>query len=326
MVEQIKPRFNSPLAPVMEQFVQTKQASGYRFRDGIALLVRLDRYLCEKALTECELPRPLVHEWGAKRPNERPSTQQHRISIVRQLARFMHHLEYQAYAPDRSLGSKATSDFSPRVFTHAEVQQLLGAVDRLPSTSQAPLRHLVMPEVFRLLYGCGLRLNEALRLRVADVDLDQGVLTLRDTKFGKDRLVPPDVAVVQRLRKFSAQFGTRAANAYFFPTLHGGPWAGGTVYTLFRKLLHQCGIPHAGRGKGPRVHDLRHTMAVHTLLRWYRQGADLDAKLPILSTYLGHQSLVGTQRYLHLTAELFPQIVVRTNAEFSEVIPRRIPS
>ncbi len=326
MVEQIKPRFNSALAPVMEQFVLTKQASGYQFRDGIALLVRLDRYLCENALSACELPRPLVHEWVAKRTNEHPNTQQDRVSIVRQLARFMHHLEYRAYVPDRSLLSKASSDFRPRIFTHAEVQQLLRAVDQLPPTSQAPLRHLVMPEVFRLLYGCGLRLNEALRLRVADVDLDQGVLTLRDTKFGKDRLVPPDVAVVQRLRRFSTEFDSRAANAYFFPTLHGGPWAGGTVYTLFRELLHQCGIPHAGRGKGPRVHDLRHTMAVHTLLRWYRQGADLDAKLPVLSTYLGHQSLAGTQRYLHLTAELFPQIVVRTNAEFSEVIPRRVAS
>jgi len=165
MVEQIKPRFHSPLAPVIEQFVQTKLASGYQFRAGIALLVRLDRYLCEKALAECELPRPLVHEWVAKRPNEHPNTQQDRISIVRQLARFMHHLEYQAYVPDRSLLSKASSDFSPRVFTHAEVQQLLCAVDQLPPTSQAPLRHLVMPEVFRLLYGCGLRLNEALRLR-----------------------------------------------------------------------------------------------------------------------------------------------------------------
>jgi len=96
------------------------------------------------------------------------------------------------------------------------------------------------------------------------------------------------------------------------------------VYTAFRELLMQCGIAHAGRGKGPRIHDYRHLFAVHTLRRWYRNGEDLDAKLPLLATYLGHQHLSGTQRYLHLTAELFPEIATRLDAAFGEVIPRRI--
>jgi len=118
----------------------------------------------------------------------------------------------------------------------------------------------------------------------------------------------------------------RPPDAFFFPSSHGGPLSLATVYWLYRELLLRCGIAHAGRGKGPRVHDLRHTMAVHSLLRWYRQGANLDAKLPVLATYLGHQSLVGTQRYLHLTAELFPEVTVRANAAFGDVIPRRIAS
>ena len=99
---------------------------------------------------------------------------------------------------------------------------------------------------------------------------------------------------------------------------------GPSAYGLFRKLLLQCGIPHAGRGKGPRIHDFRHGFAVRTLRRWYRNGEDLDAKLPLLATYLGHQHLSGTQRYLHLTVELFPEITARADAAFGEVIPRRI--
>lgn len=86
-------------------------------------------------------------------------------------------------------------------------------------------------------------------------------------------------------------------------------------------MLHRCGIPHGGRGKGPRIHDLRHTFAVHAMLRWYREGADLDARLPVLATYLGHQSLLGTERYLHLTAELFPEVTARSDAAFGDVIP-----
>jgi integrase len=118
-------------------------------------------------------------------------------------------------------------------------------------------------------------------------------------------------------------FETLPADAIFFPGPSGGPFALRTVYTLFRKLLLQCGIPHAGRGKGPRIHDFRHGFAVRTLRRWYCNGEDLDAKLPLLATYLGHQHLSGTQRYLHLTAELFPEITARADALFGEVIPRR---
>ena len=92
---------------------------------------------------------------------------------------------------------------------------------------------------------------------------------------------------------------------------------------MTRYMLLQCGIPHAGRGKGPRIHDYRHLFAVHTLRRWYRDGENLEAKLPLLATYLGHQHLSGTQHYLHLTAEIFPEITARVEAAFGEVIPRR---
>jgi integrase len=128
---------------------------------------------------------------------------------------------------------------------------------------------------------------------------------------------------VSRLRNYAALFENRPPDAVFFPRPNGGTYSLEAVYGLFRKLLLQCGIPHAGRGKGPRVHDFRHGFAVRTLRRWYRNGEDLNAKLPLLATYLGHQHLSGTQRYLHLTAELFPEITARADALFGEVIPRR---
>jgi integrase/recombinase XerD len=323
---ELQARFQSPLAPLMQQFVRTKQACGYRFGEGTRILSCLDRYLSAERLVQCELPRALVRQWLAKQPHESARTQQCRISLVRQFAGYLCRLGYCAYVPDRSLSAKDSSGFCPRILTHAEVRQLLQAVDQLTPNARAPLRHLIMPEVFRLLYGCGLRVNELLHLRVADVDLDRGVLTVREAKFGKDRLVPPALPLVQRLRRYGASFGPRPPEAFFFPSSHGGPLSLPTVYWLYRELLLRCGIAHSGRGKGPRVHDLRHTMAVHSLLRWYREGADLDAKLAVLATYLGHQSLAGTQRYLHLTAELFPEVSLRANAAFGDVIPRRLAS
>jgi len=326
MFAERKTRFQSALAPLMEQFVQEKRACGYRYRTSAELLACFDRFLAKEALPPTDLPRSMTRKWLAKQPHESASTQQHRISIVRQFALFMCRHGYRADVPNRSLGAKSAADFSPRILTHAEIKQLINAVDQLPPTARSPMRHLIMPEVFRLLYGCGFRLSEVLHLRVADLDLNRGILTVRQGKFGKDRLVPPTLPLVTRLQKYAACFEARPPDAFFFPSYHGGSWSIRTVYHLFRKLLLQCGIPHAGRSKGPRVHDVRHTFAVHSLLRWYRDGADLDAKLPLLATYLGHQSLAGTQRYLHLTAELFPEITVRSNAAFADVTPRRAKS
>jgi integrase/recombinase XerD len=323
---QFKGRFQSPVGLLMQQFVQEKQACGYRYAEEAHMLARFDRFLHDEALAKCELPRSISRKWLAKQPHESAPTHRQRIRIVRQFATYMCRLGYCADVPDRSLAAKRADSFCPHIPTHAEVQQLLHAVDQLAPTARSPLRQLIMPEVFRLLYGCGFRLGEVLHLRVADVDLDRGVLTVREGKFGKDRLVPPAWPLVKRLQQYANTMGHRSSDAYFFPSPSGGPWSLAAVYRLYRGLLLRCGIAHAGRGKGPRVHDLRHAFAGHALLRWCREGADLDAKLPVLATYMGHQSLAGTQRYLHLIAELFPEITVRSNAAFGDVIPPRIAS
>lgn len=320
---EFKGQFRSALGSLMEQFVREKQACGYRYDEPARLLARFDRFLCDEALSQCELTRSINCKWLAKRPQESGGTHQHRICIVRQFAMYLCRLGYPADVPGRSLTARGTSSFSPRILTHAEIKRLFHAVDQLTPTARSPLRHLVMPEVFRLLYGCGLRVGEVLHLRVADVDLGRGILMVREAKFGKDRLVPPAWPLVQRLRTYAEVMGDRSPDAYFFPSPSDGSYSLSAVYWVFRDLLLRCGIAHAGRGKGPRVHDLRHAFAAHALLRWCREGADLDAKLPVLSTYMGHRSLAGTQRYLHLIVELFPEITVRTNAAFGDVIPRR---
>jgi len=317
-------QFQSILAPFMEKFLQEKHACGYQYHEPTRILRRLDDLLFQEGLTTCELPRSITQNWLAKRAHESSKTQQQRIMVVRQFSRFLCRLGYSAYVPDSTLAPRNPSSFAPRILTHEEIRKLLQAVDALDPTARSPLRHFIMPEVFRLLYGCGFRLGEVLHLRVRDVDLNQGIVTVRQGKFRKDRLVPPVLSLVNRLRSYADRFENRPPDAIFFPAPDGGPFSLRTVYGLFRRLLLHCRIPHAGRGKGPRIHDYRHAFAVHTLLRWYRDGEDLDAKLPLLATYLGHQNLSGTQRYLHLTAELFPEITARVDAVFGEVIPRRI--
>ena len=315
--------FRSPLAPLMKRFVQEKHACGFAYLEPTRILQRLDDFLVQERMTTLELPRSLAQTWLAKRPYESATTQQHRITVVRHFSRFLLRADLPAYVPEFTFAARNPSTFVPRMLTDEELRRFFHAVDTLTPTARSPLRHLVMPEVFRLLYGCGFRVREVLKLRVRDVDVDRGIITVRQAKFRKDRLVPPALSLVNRLRRYAEHFGNRPPDAIFFPGPSGGPFAHHTVYTVFRKLLMQCGIAHAGRGSGPRIHDYRHLFAVHTLRRWYCSGEDLDAKLPLLATYLGHQNLSGTQHYLHLTAELFPEIATRLDAGFGEVIPRR---
>ena len=321
-----QPVFRSPLAPFMEQFLRERRAIGYRYQTGTYLLTRFDRFLAREAPDDETLSRSATRKWLVRRPHENGGAQQVRLGVVRQFAQFLCRLGHPAYVPDMSMAAKRDRSFSPHILTHAEVGRLLQSADGFTPTPFSPHRHLVMPEVFRLLYGCGLRVGEVVKLRVADVDLNRGVLTIRDAKFGKDRLVPPALSLVRRLRSYHEAMGSRQDQAFFFPSKHGDRYLPVSVYILFRELLHRSGIPHRGKGKGPRLHDLRHTFAVHALLRWYREGADLDAKLAVLATYLGHRSVAGTQRYLHLTAELFPEVTARSNAAFGDVIPRRAQS
>jgi integrase len=310
----------------MERLIEEKHACGYRYITSEDRLRHLDRFLCEEGLSAEQLPRILAERWMASRPHETAGTQRPRIASLRQLARFLARHDIPAHLPEYRSGSVTKNHFTPWIFRREEVRQILEAVDALACNGRVPFRHRIMPEIFRLLYGCGLRVSEVLRLTVADVDLDQGVLTIRQSKFRKDRYVPMAPSQVLRLQRYDEWMGERAGGVFFFPAPDGGPYSRDTIYGLFRQLLRACGIPHEGRGRGPRLHDLRATFAVHRLESWYRQGVDLGAKLPVLAVYMGHQSLIGTQRYLHLTAELFPDIAARLDDSFGHVIPRRVDS
>jgi integrase/recombinase XerD len=320
--QKIKVKFHSPLADLMAGFLREKQICGYLYERESYELLRLDRFLCGTGLKVAGLPRDIVDEWTAKQGHEKPGTQKLRVIRIRQFALFLRQQGIEAYVPEATKIPVNRIEFTPYIFRRKEIEKILQAVDRMPSDPRAPMRHLIMPEIFRLLYCCGMRVREVLQLKVADVDLGSGVLTVRKGKFNKDRLVPMAPSMTMRLRRYASVLGNDSG--VFFPAPDGGPYSKVTVYQIFRQLLLTCHISHGGRGRGPRLHDLRHSHAVHKLESWYRQGADLGAKLPILSTYMGHKSLVGTQRYLHLTPEIFPDITSRLDQFAGHVIPRRV--
>ena len=314
-------QFRSPLAPLIEKFLEGKRACGYRYARGSLFLLSFDRFLVREGLSAMELPRSIVERWAAKKAHEKPTNQAARVSYLREFARFLVRHDHKAFIPVSGQAPLFRTNFVPHIFKVEELRRLFVAADRLPPARNSRYRHIILPEIFRVLYACGLRVSEALKLTVGDVDLSGGILRIRQGKFRRDRLVPVAPALLLRLSNYAAKMGKRNTQAIFFPAPTGRSYRVSAVYGAFRCLLHAANIAHGGRGCGPRLHDLRHTFAVHRLVRWYREGADLKAKLPILAVYMGHASLNGTQRYLHLIADLFPEVSSRVEAVFGQVIP-----
>jgi site-specific recombinase XerD len=315
--------YKSHLAPWFNQFIQEKRALGFRYNSGAFLLSQLDRLLQEENIKTEELPRTIIEQWLKPKPYNKPVTLNRKRILVRQVATFLIRNDIPTYIPPNKGEQIKHDDYIPRIFSKKEIQKLLAAADSLSFYPRFPLRHLIVPEVLRLLYGCGLRVSEVMQLQVKDVNLTEGVLTIMGAKGNNNRLVPIASSLRERLRNYNEKLGNRSLEAPFFPAPDGRFCGRNWMYINFRKLLEQIGISHGGRGKGPRLHDLRHTFAVHSLIRWYHEGADINAKLPVLAAYLGHQHLTGTQRYLHLTAELFPDITSNLESVLGHVIPRR---
>jgi len=204
----------------------------------------------------------------------------------------------------------------PYVFSRDELQRLFGAID-ISRQRPVQLDAHTLRALLLLLYGAGLRFGEAQRLTLDDVDLRDAVLTIRDTKFHKTRLVPVGPHLVGAMRAYVTRRLNRplprGMASTFLANLDGIPLNGSTVRDAFGKALEAAGIHHDGRDgrQAPCLHSLRHAAAVHRLESWYRQGADVQRLLPVLSTWLGHAHLDGTQVYLSMTPELLHHASVR---------------
>jgi integrase/recombinase XerD len=212
--------------------------------------------------------------------------------------------------------------YIPHIYTDWELAALFEQTDRCRYCPEVPYRHLVMPVLFRTIYACGLRCSEARLLRVEDVDVERGVLQIRDAKGGKDRQLPVSEPLRERLAGYHATLAGQPRWEWFFPAATPDvPLTLGNVNRNFRRFLWQARIPHGGRGHGPRVHDLRHAMAVNNLRSWFARGENVGALLPVLQTYLGHSSIGDTAYYLRLTAESYPDINNRVKQAFGDIVP-----
>lgn len=296
-------------------------AIGYKYSKGSSLLKRLDTFIFTNFPDENCLSKEIVLSWTKRSKYEAASTQLGRISVVRRFATYLNRLGKKAYIYPPLHHTIERYHYIPFIFTEDQVGLILKASDNIQKSSASPIMHFILPAVFRLLYGCGLRISEAMNLRVQDVDLLKGVLYIHDTKFGKERVIPMANSLTEHLRLYHMHVLLNAGRTdWFFPSpLSDSHYSETTVYKHFRRLLWKVGISHTG--KGPRLHDFRHTYVVHCLKKWVFNGCDINKRLAYLSVYLGHEDMRGTQHYLRLTADLYPEIINKVEASCAKLIP-----
>lgn len=305
------------LRSALDRYVAMRRGLGHQFRAQERRLTAFVTFMEEHDATV--ITHKLALEW-ATLPPDRHASWALRLCDVRGFVRHLLNVEPRTEVPPvKSLPPLRRA--KPYLYTDEEIRKLLAAARELPPA--AGLRRWTFHCLFGLLAVTGLRVGEALRLRREDTDLRQGILIIRDTKFGKSRLVPVHATTREVLLDYAArrdEHPDRRGSPYFFVTEQGRRLLMQYVHPVFWQLSRQIGLRSQDDHTGPRLHDFRHRFAVQTLVTWYRAGEDVERLLPALSTYLGHSCVRDTYWYLSACPELMEHAAKRLEARW-EVSP-----
>ena len=316
------PLYHGPFAKLCEGFIRFKRSLGRKYLAEAQGMKRFDQFTLQKGIQDPLLSKDLVNSFLTLRSTETPRNRELRRILMQQFSLYLTSLGYAAYCPPREK-RRRTTRYTPYIFTEEELTRFFETVDHLQPMCNSPYMHRVLPVLFRFLYGCGLRISEALHLQIADVDLTEGLITIRHTKNDQERLIPLSPSLQKIALHYVQQVHSHPSpQDYFFPAHDRTVLIRLDVDHHFKKLLWESGIPYRGRGVGPRIHDFRHTFAVHSLRKSVTEGRDIYTTLPMLSVYLGHQSIAATEVYVRLTADSFPDILRSMEPSSHPIFPR----
>jgi integrase len=314
----MKSHAQGPLAAAIDLYLAHKRALGKRLFKIGQLLYLLDSYLLEQRVAELHHLTPShIDGFVASRPRHAPRSYNGLIGALRGLFDWLVVQEILPESPVRCEPRRVTAGLRPFLFDPDQVRRLLEAARQLPGNPRAQDRGEIYRMIFVLLYGLGLRVGEVSRLSRKDVDLENRLLIIRQTKFGKDRLVPfgPRIsaAIVEFLEHQEPRYGTIPPDGavFSFAKHERTPIYPTTISSIFHKLVTGMNLEVPAGVAPPHLHCLRHSFAVGTLLRWYRAGVDPMSRLFDLSTFLGHVSPSSTAYYLTITTELMECASVR---------------
>ena len=314
--------FHSVLAEPITVYVKAKCAIGCRFAGQARSLRLLDRFLvAQRIATMDAISSDVIDVFLVSRPRREARSYNDLLGTVRRFFEWMVTQQMLSVSPVRATRRREGPRRRPFLFSVSQMRQLLDMARQLPDRNRGPRRGPTYYAICAVLYGLGLRVGEVSRLSIGDLDLDRRVLWIRNSKFGKSRLVPFGPRLDDVLRTYVEQSryaGPRSSETPLF-TFNGHRGVStNAIRNAFRDhLIPRLGFVVPPGTRTPRVHDLRHSFAVGALLRWYRAGVDPAVRLPHLSTFLGHINPSATAVYLTITEELLDE----ANRRFSTFAP-----
>lgn len=320
--------FQSILAPYLKAFVNEQIMLGKKAEDIKWDLHCFDQYLSSIYYDKEFIIESVYNNWLSTIQHQKTSTIYQKVSVVSRFLKYMTNIGQECYIP--RLPRRYDSGFVPYIYSLAEMNSIFAACDRLRMKERhADSILITLPTLFRLLYSTGIRISEALAIKNKDLDVKHHVITLNQTKNGSQRLVPINAsmeAVLNQYIEYRNQMpieGTMNPDRHLLVSSSGKPCTRRTVGKWFIKILEESHIPYKGSHLGPRIHDIRHTTAVHALVDMTRKGKDLYCCLPILSIFLGHKKVMDTEHYLRITKEMYPELIkmdLATTSPISQVI------
>jgi site-specific recombinase XerD len=301
-------KLRSCLAEKMQCFIDLRRLSGTDYQSQSQLLGYFDRFLVEQRVTEPHITRDITDAYQRSLGHLCRRNQENHLCVVRQFCEYLSQTDSRCYIPEPLRRIRWEEARPHHIYRTTEVRAILAAASELSPP------HSLRPETYRtllgLLYSTGIRIGEALALNLEDFHSDQSSLWIAEGKFRKARWVPLSSSTSRALQQYVQRrqgISPWSLDSSLFLSQRSRRLHYSAVNRTFRYLLQQSGIPYH-KHTGPRIHDLRHTFAVHRLLAWYRDGQDVNARLPWLATYMGHVDIHATQVYLRPTAELMEQV------------------
>jgi integrase/recombinase XerD len=302
-------RFHSSLAASLQRFVDLKRTLGRRYAGEAAILSHWDDFLHRRYPEARKVRAAMFYGWAKKLSHLSPTVRRNWQRVLRNFLLFHTRAHAGTFSPDILTFPKPTPPQPPRLVSETEMALIIQSAHQLSPSSTNPLRAETIALGLMLLFCCGLRRGELLRLKLGDLDRDQRLIRIAFTKFHKSRLVPLDRTVADELEHYLQRRHRMKLpmTPDSFLLWSGRRWpevyAGTSLSIVWRRRCFTVKVLDA-HGRPPRLHDLRHSFALNALQRWYAEGADVQTKLHSLATYLGHVSPVSTHYYLQLTPEL----------------------